>query len=113
MSLVESVLKRPTGSNLLAWVLLLTGLYSATSLTREFFPESSPESASVTAIWPGAAPEDLEEGVVRRVEDVTFCARSRQVLPRYQPATDTIVVAAVAAQQNYVQHGNRVESHAL
>ena len=69
MSLVESVLKRPTGSNLLAWVLLLTGLYSATSLTREFFPESSPESASVTAIWPGAAPEDLEEGVVRRVED--------------------------------------------
>ena len=69
MSLVEYVLKRPTGSNLLAWVLLLTGLYSASSLTREFFPESSPESASVTAIWPGAAPEDLEEGVVRRVED--------------------------------------------
>ena len=70
MSLVEAVLKRPTGSNLLAWVLLLTGLYSATSLTREFFPESSPESASVTAIWPGAAPEDLEEGVHRQVESV-------------------------------------------
>ncbi|MGA0285650.1 MAG: efflux RND transporter permease subunit [Phycisphaerales bacterium] len=61
--------RNPVPANLLAIALVLGGIYAAFSMRREFFPESDPESLSVAILYPGATPSEIEESMVRKVED--------------------------------------------
>lgn len=48
---------------------ILAGAASAMMMTREFFPETTPESATVSMVYPGATPEEIEESLAKKVED--------------------------------------------
>ena len=61
--------RNPVPANLLAATLILGGVWSAFSMRREFFPESAPESLSIAIPYPGATPSEIEESMVRKVED--------------------------------------------
>jgi multidrug efflux pump subunit AcrB len=61
--------RNPVPANLLAATLILGGVWSAFSMRREFFPESAPESLSIAIPYPGATPTEIEESMVRKVED--------------------------------------------
>jgi multidrug efflux pump subunit AcrB len=60
---------RPVPVNLLMIVLIVSGVYSGLTLTREFFPETTPDRASVRMPFPGATPAEIEESLARKVED--------------------------------------------
>ncbi|MCP4203474.1 MAG: efflux RND transporter permease subunit [bacterium] len=56
-------------ANLLMVLIVVGGLMTVRSIKREVFPEFSIDLISVTVPYPGAAPEEVEEGVVVRIEE--------------------------------------------
>lgn len=55
--------------NLLMLVLLLGGLFMANQIKKEVFPDFDLEAINVTVAYPGASPEEVEQGIVLAVED--------------------------------------------
>ena len=49
---------------------LVAGTISAITLRRQFFPEVSPNGAIIRLILPGASPEEVEDNLAIKVEDV-------------------------------------------
>ncbi|MHC5209433.1 MAG: efflux RND transporter permease subunit [Planctomycetota bacterium] len=58
-----------TAANLVMLGILALGLGSITGLRRETFPETPPDEIEVSVVYLGAAPEDVEDAVCRRIED--------------------------------------------
>ena len=69
MSLPRFGVTKPVPVNLLTAAALIGGVVAAGALTREFFPEVTPEAAQVTLPYPGATPKEIEEGMAMKVED--------------------------------------------
>ncbi len=72
MSLARFGVTHPVPVNLLMAALLLAGVYAALTTTREFFPDTTPESCVISFVYPGATPEEIEESLVRKIEDAVF-----------------------------------------
>ncbi|GGY39144.1 efflux RND transporter permease subunit [Parvularcula lutaonensis] len=56
-------------ANLLAIFLVAAGLVSARSLTVRLFPDVNPYAVNITVPYPGASPEEVEEGIVEPIEE--------------------------------------------
>ncbi len=56
-------------ANLLMVVLIVGGLINAFSIKQEVFPEFSMDMISVTVAYPGAGPEEVEEGILLQIEE--------------------------------------------
>ena len=56
-------------ANLLMWVIIAGGITTLFGIKQEVFPEFSPGIIIVRVPYPGAAPEEVEEGVVIRIEE--------------------------------------------
>ncbi|MEE9524958.1 MAG: efflux RND transporter permease subunit, partial [Thermodesulfovibrionales bacterium] len=56
-------------ANLLMIVLIVGGLVNAFSIKQEVFPEFSMDMIQVTVAYPGAGPEEIEEGILLQVEE--------------------------------------------
>ncbi len=59
----------PIAANLLMGFLLFMGLISAMGLPQEFLPEASLDRIQVVVPYPGAAPQEVEESIVRKIEE--------------------------------------------
>ncbi len=59
----------PIASNLLMVVLLLGGIWTAFNIQKEVFPNFQLDIVEVMVEYPGAAPEEVEQGVVLPVEE--------------------------------------------
>ncbi|MEO1525316.1 MAG: efflux RND transporter permease subunit [Planctomycetota bacterium] len=67
--MIQFFAKHPTAANLLMIIMLVAGLLSVGSLQRETFPDALPTVVEVTVVYPGATAEQIEETIVRRLED--------------------------------------------
>jgi len=56
-------------ANLLAFIFCVGGVLVALSIKLELFPQFSLDTVAVTVPYPGAAPEDVEEGICLRIEE--------------------------------------------
>jgi multidrug efflux pump subunit AcrB len=56
-------------ANLLMFLIVVGGLMATTTIKREFFPEIRPDLITVTVIYPGAAPEEVETGICIKIEE--------------------------------------------
>lgn len=56
-------------ANLLMLVLVIGGLIMAPKIKQEIFPEVSLDRVSVVVAYPGAGPEEVEEGIVLKIEE--------------------------------------------
>jgi len=56
-------------ANLLMLFLLLAGTVTAVTMKLEVFPETSLDRISITTAYPGASPAEVEEGIIRRIEE--------------------------------------------
>ncbi len=56
-------------ANLLMLMMLVIGFVSITRIPQEVFPEFSLDTIQITVAYPGATPEEVEESVVRRIEE--------------------------------------------
>lgn len=55
--------------NLAIVVIAIFGVIALTGLTSSFFPEQDVSFIVVEAVFPGASPEEVEEGITLKVED--------------------------------------------
>lgn len=69
LTLTTFGVRQPVPANLLYIAIMILGLLYGTTLRREFFPEVRPNLASITAVYPGASPQEIEEGLVLKIED--------------------------------------------
>jgi len=60
--------RNPVAANLLMIGILLSGLLGFLSMEREAFPQVKPYQAQIEVIWPGAAPQEVEEQIIVRIE---------------------------------------------
>jgi multidrug efflux pump subunit AcrB len=61
--------RNPVAANLLMLVIICVGLGSAFSIQRAMFPAFEFDMIFVTVPYPGAAPEEVEQGVIMKVEE--------------------------------------------
>lgn len=60
----------PVTANLLMAFFIVGGWMIAASLNAEAFPEIEPNQITVSVAYPGATPEEVEDAITKRVEDV-------------------------------------------
>ena len=81
----------PVAANLLMVALVAGGLMMAFRVRQEVFPEFSLDVVGVSVTYPGASPEEVEEGIVVAVEDG---ARERRQGGRAVPVLGVHVLGA-------------------
>ncbi len=59
----------PVAANLLMLVIVAVGLLSAIMIKRTMMPEFEIDVIQITMAYPGAAPEEVEQGIVLRIEE--------------------------------------------
>ena len=66
---IEWFARNGVAANLLMLLLLLGGGAAAFTTVQEVFPEFSLDQVQVQVTYPGGAPEEVEQSIVRRIED--------------------------------------------
>ena len=69
MTLTELAIKRPSLIVVIFTVLGVLGLFSYTQLSYELLPKISPPVLTVTTLYPGASPNEVETSVTKPIED--------------------------------------------
>ena len=67
--MIEFFLRRRVVVNLMSLIFIVAGGYLFFTVKREAFPEVSYDIVSVTTIYPGATPEDVEKLITKPLED--------------------------------------------
>ncbi len=68
-SLIEWFAKNGVAANLLAIFIAIVGVMTIGTLRQEVFPEFSSDMIYVRVVYPGAAPEEVEEGINQKIEE--------------------------------------------
>ncbi|MBC6427058.1 MAG: efflux RND transporter permease subunit [Ekhidna sp.] len=68
-NLIEYFVKFPILANILIALTLIGGLVAMFSTQKSFFPTRSDRNITVSVSYPGASPEEMEEGVTLKVEE--------------------------------------------
>ena len=68
-SLISWTVRNTPAMNVMLVAIVVVGWISFSSMRREVFPEFDLEMALVTVPYPGATPEEVEEGICQKVEE--------------------------------------------
>ena len=63
------MVRNRVAANLLALVIVGAGFFSLNGLVQEAFPSITFDAVEITATYPGAAPEEIEEALLLRIEE--------------------------------------------
>ncbi len=86
-------------ANILLVLIFLGGGLSAAFMIRETFPEFSLDMITITVPYPGADPEEVEEGVSRKIEEAL---ESIEGIKQYTTQSDeNIGTARIEVKENY------------
>ncbi len=66
---VSLLIRYPIWVSVIMGSVFLFGLLALSNLRYSFFPESEPRMITVEVTYPGAAPEEVEEGVILKIEE--------------------------------------------
>ena len=69
MSIPKISVNNPVLANMLMILIIIFGLYAWINLPRELTPEIALQSATITTLYPGASPEEVEKLVTAPIED--------------------------------------------
>ena len=67
--LIEYFIKYPTAGNVVILLIVVLGYFGFTSLRSTMMPQVDPGVILISAVYPGASPQEIEEGVVLKIED--------------------------------------------
>ncbi|MEM1325777.1 MAG: efflux RND transporter permease subunit [Bacteroidota bacterium] len=68
-NIIAYFIKFPVAVNVLVLAFVLFGIGGLLSLKSSFFPLNESNAINITVAYPGASPEEIEEGVVLKIED--------------------------------------------
>ncbi len=57
-----------TAANLLLMLMLVGGVYAASQLRSQYLPDFVIEQVTVTVVWPGAGPEDVDSAIISTLD---------------------------------------------
>src|SRR5690349_13995598 len=69
MKIAKFSIKRPSAIIICAATLLLFGLYSLMNINQELMPEIATGTISISTIYPGAAAQEVENSVTKKIEE--------------------------------------------
>ncbi|MDT3281411.1 efflux RND transporter permease subunit [Shewanella scandinavica] len=61
--------RNSVAANLLMWALLVGGLFSTVLINKEVFPSFELNLLNISVAYPGAAPQEIEEGINIKIEE--------------------------------------------
>ncbi len=61
--------RNPVAANLLMVILLVGGIWTAVNMQKEVFPEFQLDIVTVNVGYPGASPEEVEQGIILPIEE--------------------------------------------
>jgi len=67
--LIAYFIKYPIYANAIIIITAIAGFLSLTMMPHSFFPELPPNKVYVNVSYPGASPEEIEEGITTRIEE--------------------------------------------
>ncbi|MEO0404427.1 MAG: efflux RND transporter permease subunit, partial [Bacteroidota bacterium] len=68
-AMIRYFIKYPINGDLLMIALLVAGAAGIFRMKSTFFPETPTKTISVQAVYPGASPQEVEEGIIIKIED--------------------------------------------
>ncbi len=68
-NLIRQFIKYPVLGNAILVMLFLFGYFAFSNIKTTFFPDIPSRTVMIAATYPGAAPEEIEEGVTIKIED--------------------------------------------
>lgn len=68
-NIVAYFIKYPVAVNVMLLAIVLFGIGGIMRLNSSFFPLNESNIINITVVYPGASPEEMEEGVVLKIED--------------------------------------------
>lgn len=66
---IAFLIRYPVWVTVIMFSVIIFGLISLSQMRYSFFPESKPSMITVEVSYPGASPEEVEEGVVLKIEE--------------------------------------------
>jgi len=67
--LIAYFIKYPIYANAIILITAIAGILSLSLMPKSFFPELPPNKIYVSVAYPGASPEEIEEGITTRIEE--------------------------------------------
>jgi multidrug efflux pump subunit AcrB len=67
--IISYFIKFPVAVNIFVLAFFVFGLAGALSMRSSYFPLTESQNISVNLVYPGASPEEMEEGIVLKIED--------------------------------------------
>ena len=68
-AIIAAFVRNRVFANIILVMIFFVGAMAAMSMIRETFPQFSTERIQVTVAYPGADPEEVEEGISRKIEE--------------------------------------------
>ena len=85
----------PVAANLLMILLLIGGALAIPALNKQFFPEIEINSVSVSMVYPGASPREVEEQICARIEEAVHNLRGiKEIRSVAQQGLGTVLIEA-------------------
>ena len=67
--LISYFIRYHVSVNIIIIAFIMLGLIGALSMKSSFFPLSDSKNISINLVYPGASPQEMEEGIVLKIED--------------------------------------------
>lgn len=91
--------QNPIAANLLMLLLLGGGIWSAIVIQKEVFPQYQLDIVEVTVGYPGAAPEEVEQGILRPIEEAVRSVEGiREIISSAREGRGEVLIELVAGQ---------------
>lgn len=66
---VKFFIKYPIWTNVIKILVMGAGVLALFNMRASFFPEKESQTINISVVYPGAAPEEIELGVIQKIED--------------------------------------------
>jgi len=107
----------PIAANLLMIILLFGGIWTMFNIQKEVFPEFQLDVVEVSVVYPGAAPAEVEQGILRPVEEAVRGVQGiREIVSSAGEGSGSVSIELVAgtdrmrAFQDIDQAVNRIQT---
>jgi multidrug efflux pump subunit AcrB len=89
--------RHPVAANLLMWFLIGAGIWTTTYIQKEVSPESQLDQIEIRVGYPGAAPDEVEYGVILPIEEaIRSVSGIKQINSRAREGNGRVEVELVA-----------------
>ena len=80
---IASFARNTVFANILLILIFLAGGFAVKNMVRENFPEFELDMITITVPFPGADPEEVEEGINRKIEEAVESVEGIKLLTTY------------------------------